>query len=76
MGADIVRDLELLIWPELIILILAHFVVKEVIQQSHNQSTIFVIGNSTTVIALSCEILEGWEWYLVIFVQKHLQLAD
>lgn len=49
---DVVWDFEFIIWSESVVLVFAHVIVEIVIQQCHNQSTIFVICDSATVVAL------------------------
>lgn len=47
----------------------------EITQHSHQATTIPVIGYTTTIVAFSGHIEKRIIWYLIIFVEEHLQLS-
>ena len=61
---------------ELIIFIKYLFCVI-VFQNSHQKSSILIISDSTSIIAFSCQILQGIKWsFFWVLVDKYSELSD
>ena len=60
---------------ESVCFIVEHFVIEVVIEQRDDESPVFVVGDSSSVVALGNQILQGGEGYFLILVDEHLELS-
>ena len=60
---------------ESVCFIVENFVIEVVIEQRDDESPVFVVGDSSSVVALGNQILQGGEGYFFILVDEHLELS-
>ncbi len=67
-------EFELFVRAESVIFVGKDLVVEVIVQEGYNKPSILVISDSTTVVAFSNEILEGFKGDFIILIQEHFQL--
>jgi hypothetical protein len=61
---------------EPVVFLLENLIVEVVAQQGNDEPTILVIRHTTSVVALSYQILQSWEGDLLILAHECLQLPS
>lgn len=68
-------NLEDVFRTKFIVFVSEHIVVEVIIQQSDDESPIFVICHPASIVTFRNQILQGREGDFVIFIKEHLQLS-
>jgi len=64
-----------LVFSQVRVTLFQHFLLHEVFKQGRQDAIILEAGNSTTVVAFTDQVLERFEWDILVIINKMRKLA-